>query len=119
MSKAAPTTRKGTVSVIDAIVDSINNIVRGMKRFVDQMRTISIPWGKVVMVFAIVKGYQFVSGFSEASQGAAYGWNNLKNSNVMGAVTGVYHSFSGWWTGFCERLMMRSWNDQIQVRNVN
>ena len=113
MSKAA-NNMKGTVSVIDAIVNGINNIVQGMKRFVDQIADDFDTMGKGGNGIRDSKGYQFVSGFSEASQGAADGWNNLKNGNVMGAVTGVYRSFSGWWTGFA-RTHDAKLERQIQI----
>ena len=90
---------KGTVAVIDAIVNGINNTVQSMKKFVDQLADDFDTLGKGGNGIRDSKGYQFVSGFSEASQGAADGWNNLKNGNIMGAVTGVYRSFAGWFTG--------------------
>lgn len=90
---------KGTVSMIDTIVNGINNAVQSMKKFVDQLADDFDTLGKGGNGIRDSKGYQFVSGFSEASQGAADGWNNLKNGNIMGAVTGVYRSFSGWFTG--------------------
>ena len=90
---------KGTVSMIDAIVNGINNAVQSMKKFVDQLAEDFDTLGKGGDGIRDSKGYQFVSGFSEASQGAADGWNSLKSGNVMGAVTGVYRSFAGWFTG--------------------
>ena len=90
---------KGTVSMIDAIVNGINNAVQSMKKFVDQLADDFDTLGKGGDGIRDSKGYQFVSGFSEASQGAADGWNSLKSGNVMGAVTGVYRSFAGWFTG--------------------
>lgn len=90
---------KGTISVIDTIVNGINNAVQSMKKFVDQIADDFDTLGKGGNGIRDSKGYQFVSGFSEASQGAADGWNNLKNGNIMGAVTGVYRSFAGWFTG--------------------
>lgn len=90
---------KSTVSVIDTIVNGINNAVQSMKKFVDQIADDFDTLGKGGDGIRDSKGYQFVSGFSEASQGAADGWNSLKNGNIMGAVTGVYRSFSGWFTG--------------------
>lgn len=98
MSKMAGN-MKGTVSMIDAIVNGINNAVQSMKKFVDQLAEDFDTLGKGGDGIRDSKGYRFVSGFSEASQGAADGWNSLKSGNIMGAVTGVYRSFAGWFTG--------------------
>ena len=90
---------KSTVSTIDAIVNGINNAVQGMKKFVDQIADDFDKLGKNGDDLRDSDGYQFISGFSEASQGATDGWNSLKNGDVMGTITGVYRSFSGWFTG--------------------
>lgn len=105
---------KGTVSMIDAIVNGINNAVQSMKKFVDQLAEDFDTLGKGGDGIRDSKGYQFVSGFSEASQGAADGWNSLKSGNVMGAVTGVYRSFAGWFTGTA-RARDAKLDRQIQI----
>lgn len=84
----------GAVAIIDAIVNGINNNVQSSQKLSNNLK--ETFGGKI----QDSKFGDFVSGFSAASQGAADGWNSLKNGDIVGAVDGVVRSFTGWFDAF-------------------
>lgn len=99
-SKAA-----STVAIIDKIVNGINDNVQKLKALMDDIAdTIETFSGKEhADNFRNSAGYTFVSGFSNASQGATDAWNSLKSGNVMGVVEGGFRSIIGWATPWAQR----------------
>lgn len=91
-----------TVAIIDKIVNGINDAVQQLKGILDDLaNTLDYVNGKGDKL-RDSNGYGFMSAFSQASQGAADGWNSLKNGDVMGTARGVIKSWTGWYTGFAQ-----------------
>lgn len=84
----------GTIAIIDAIVNGINNNVQSYKKLAND---ITDTYGGNLQNSRFG---DFMSGFSSASQGAADGWNSLKNGDIVGAADGVVRSFTGWFDAF-------------------
>lgn len=94
--------RMGAVAVIDKIVNGINDAVQNLKGIFDDLaNTLDYVNGKGTKL-RDSDVYGFMSAFSQASQGAADGWNSFKNGDVMGAARGVIKSWTGWYTGFAQ-----------------
>lgn len=92
----------GSVAVIDKIVNGINDAVQKLKGIFDDLaNTLDYVNGKGAKL-RDSDIYGFMSAFSQASQGAADGWNSLKNGDVMGTARGVIKSWTGWYTGFAQ-----------------
>lgn len=90
------------VAIIDKIVNGINDAVQQLKGILDDLaNTLDYVNGKGDKL-RDSNGYGFMSAFSQASQGAADGWNSLKNGDVMGTARGVIKSWTGWYTGFAQ-----------------
>lgn len=81
-----------TVAIIDAIINGINNNVQSYKKF-EQDFTEAFGDHLKNSKFS-----NFMGGFAEASQGAADGWNSLKNGDIVGTFDGVLRSFTGWFS---------------------
>lgn len=81
-----------TVATIDAIINGINNNVQSYKKF-EQNFTEAFGDHLKNSKFS-----NFMGGFAEASQGAADGWNSLKNGDFVGTFDGVLRSFTGWFS---------------------
>lgn len=94
-----------TVAIIDKIVNGINDNVQKLKALMDDIAdTIETFAGSDhADNFRNSKGYAFVSGFSNASQGATDAWNSLKSGNIMGVLEGGYRSIIGWATPWAKR----------------
>ena len=91
-----------TVAIIDKIVNGINDAVQQLKGILDDLaNTLDYVNGKGDKL-RDSNGHGFMSAFSQASQGAADGWNSLKNGDVMGTARGVIKSWTGWYTGFAQ-----------------
>lgn len=91
-----------TIAIIDKIVNGINDAVQQLKGILDDLaNTLDYVNGKGDKL-RDSGGYGFMSAFSQASQGAADGWNSLKNGDVMGTARGVIKSWTGWYTGFAQ-----------------
>lgn len=90
------------VAIIDKIVNGINGAVQQLKGILDDFaNTLDYVNGKGDKL-RDSDVYGFMSAFSQASQGAADGWNSLKNGDVMGTARGVIKSWTGWYTGFAQ-----------------
>ena len=90
------------VAVIDKIVNGINDAVQQLNGILDDLaNTLDYVNGKGDKL-RDSNGYGFMSAFSQASQGAADGWNSLKNGDIMGTARGVIKSWTGWYTGFAQ-----------------
>lgn len=92
----------GSITMVDAIINGINDLVQGLKGSFDEVRgmfdalgydTESSGWNDVDTFF---------SSFSNASQSAINGWNSLKEGNVGGVIQGVVGSVTSWITGFAK-----------------
>ncbi len=99
MSKGGSMSAKGgqganAVAIVDAIVNGINNNVQSFQKLSNDLK--ETFGGKI----QDSKFGDFASGFSAASQGAADGWNSLKNGDMVGAADGVLRSFTGWFDAF-------------------
>lgn len=81
-----------SVAIVDAIVNGINNNVQAYKNL-ENTWTESFGNGLKNSKFG-----SFMGGFTEASQGAADAWNNLKSGNFVGVLDGVVRSFTGWFS---------------------
>ena len=91
-----------TVAVIDKIVNGINDAVQQLKGILEDLaNTLDYVNGKGDKL-RDSESYGFMGAFSQASQGAADGWNSLKNGDVMGTARGVIKSWTGWYTGFAQ-----------------
>lgn len=86
------------VSIIDKVVNVINNNVQSLKSLFDDIaNSIEVFAGKDhADNFRNSRAYAFFSGFSSASQGATDAWNALKSGNIMGVAEGGYRSIIGW-----------------------
>lgn len=101
-----------TVAVIDKIVNGINDAVQQLKGILDDLaQTLDNVGGKGDKI-RNSGAYGFMGAFSQASQGAANGWNSLKNGDVMGAARGVIQSWTGWVNGFAQ------WHDSKLERQI-
>ena len=91
-----------TVAIIDKIVNGVNDAVQQLKGILDDLaNTLDYVNGKGDKL-RDSDVYGFMSAFSQASQGAADGWNSLKNGDVVGTARGVIKSLTGWYTGFAQ-----------------
>lgn len=91
-----------TMAIIDKIVNGINDAVQQLKGILDDLaNTLDYVNGKGDK-FRGSGAYGFMGAFSQASQGAADGWNSFKNGDVMGTARGVIKSWTGWYTGFAQ-----------------
>ena len=81
-----------SVAGVDAIVNGINNNVQSYKEL-EKTWTDAFGNGLQNSKFS-----NFMGGFTEASQGAADAWNNLKSGNFVGMFDGVVRSFTGWFS---------------------
>ena len=91
-----------TMAIIDKIVNGINDAVQQLKGILDDLaNTLDYVNGKGDK-FRGSGAYGFMGAFSQASQGAADGWNSFKNGDIMGTARGVIKSWTGWYTGFAQ-----------------
>lgn len=81
-----------TINYIDAIVNGINANVQSYKKLEDTW-TETFGDGLKDSNFS-----DFMSGFSEASQGAADAFNSLKNGDIVGTIEGTVRTFTGWFS---------------------
>lgn len=82
-----------TVSIIDAIVNGINDTVQGVLDITNEIGLVMESFGKETDMSTgfgkFQKGFEI---FAESSQHAADGWNALKNGDPVGAVVSVVKS---------------------------
>lgn len=111
----------GTVAIIDKIVNGINDNVQSLKKLFDDIAdTIEVFGGKdKADNFRNSGAYAFVSGFSNASQGATDAWNSLKSGNVMGVIEGGYRSIIGWATPWAKRHDAKLEKQIEQLSRIN
>ncbi len=81
----------GCVAMIDLIVNGIDAIVQGFNKIMTEVEDI---YGESYGLST--KDRNFWNAFSEASSGAASGWNSLKDGDIQGAVNGTIQSWTGW-----------------------
>lgn len=94
-----------TMAIIDKVVHGINDNVQSMKALFDDIADTIEAFGgsEKAEDFKNSGAYAFVSGFSNASQGATDAWESFKSGNVMGVVEGGYRSIIGWATPWAKR----------------
>lgn len=91
----------GTISMIDMIVNGINDAVQGMSSAIDEIKSTMEALGKDTDIdTGIGKLSAGMQMFSEASQGATNAWNSLKSGNIGGVISGVTQSITAWIKGF-------------------
>jgi hypothetical protein len=81
MSKA-----QGTIAIIDAIINGINQTINGIREVVDYL----YEYEKAMNVHASQRAKdnaEFMSEFGAFNDKVFSGWNNLKEGNVVGAIT--------------------------------
>lgn len=95
------------VAMVDTIVNGINNNVQSYKQL-EQTWTNAFGDGLKNSKFN-----NFMSGFTEASQGAADAWNSLKSGNFVGVLDGGIRSFTGWFS-FSNAAANNRWKKQAE-----
>lgn len=112
----------GTVSMIDMIVNGINDTVQGVSSAIDNIKSTMDALGKDTDIdTGIGKLSAGMQMFSEASQGATNAWNSLKSGNIGGVISGVTQSITAWIKGFAgihdakNEKRIEKLQDQIEV----
>lgn len=101
-----------TVSIIGTIVNGINNLVQGVKGTWDELKETFAAYGNDLNSYSDNKVNTFLSGFSDASQGAADAFNSLKSGDMGGMMQGMVKSWTGWFKGFAKG------HDAVNEQNI-
>lgn len=96
-----------TVAIVDASVNGINKNVQSYKKL-EETWTDAFGDGLKNSKFS-----NFMSGFTEASQGAADAWNSLKSGDIVGTLEGGIRSFSGWFS-WGNAAANKRWQEQAE-----
>lgn len=92
-----------TLSMIDAIIHGINDLVQGVNATINELsETADLLGGDTSVGSAWYNASTFMGAFAEASQGATDAWDSFKSGNIGGVITGVVKSFTGWIKGFAK-----------------
>ena len=90
---------KRTVDILDNVVSNFNNSIQSLKQFIDQLADDLDTLGGNGDSIRDSKGYEVVSGIAESSQGFSDSVKAAKEGNVVGTLAGIYHGFTGFFTG--------------------
>lgn len=90
---------KKTVDILDNVVSNFNNSIQSLKQFIDQLADDLDTLGGNGDSIRDSKGYEVVSGIAESSQGFSDSVKAAKEGNVVGTLAGIYHGFTGFFTG--------------------
>lgn len=96
-----------SVGMVDMIVNGINTNVQSYKNL-ENTWTDAFGDGLKNSKFS-----NFMSGFTEASQGAADAWNSLKSGDFVGMIDGGIRSFTGWFS-FSNAAANKRWQKQAE-----